>query len=145
MKIKSIILLLSSVLLLSSILPLSGCLGNPMKNVPVIDINITFVEDKGIVDATDYEFKQGEVNYFSRPMKEQAEFPAISARAMIVRGSNSSIGPWEMLPYSGPGTYSLKVGFEEYPVPEDIIHISIYVVDKDGERIGVITDNLVWK
>ena len=108
-------------------------------------LNVTFVEKDGIVEVADYELTQESVSYLARPVREHAPFPAISARTMIVNGKNSSIGPWEMLPYSGPGSYTMNLGFEANPVANDSIHVSVYVVDKDGERIGAFKDDLVWR
>jgi hypothetical protein len=135
-------------LLISGII-LSGCI-NPLREVPVVKANVILVENnsQGTVDAESYTFTQGNVSYFNRPKKTQADsFPAIAGRIMIAKGNKSVIGPWEMLNYSGNGNYSFIMGFREneYPVAGDTIHVSIMVVDKDGSRIGYIVDNIKWK
>lgn len=134
------------ILLISAGLLLSGCLDNPIKKVPVISVNITLSENSGFVDIVDSNFSQGTVIYLNRPKREQASFPAIASRTMISKGNNSIIGQWEMIPYDGPGTYLLNIGFIEtkYPVSNDIVHISIYIVDTKGERIGFMTKDIVW-
>jgi hypothetical protein len=91
---------------------------------------------------------QGTIAYISRPGHTQAEsFPAIAARMTIMKGKNSSIGPWEALPYKGSGIYSFNLGFNEnqYPARNDLVHISIMVVDEKGERIGYVTEDIIWK
>ncbi len=135
-------------LLVFSGLVISGCIENPAKQVPVVKVNITFVEKQGIVEAAKYTLTQGTVPYFNRPQSTQAEsFPAIGARTTIAKGINSTIGPWEMVQYMGNGTYSFNIGFDEknYPAANDTVHISIIVVDKDGNRIGYVVDNIIWK
>ena len=127
---------------------ISGCVENPTKEVPVVKVNITFEEKNGIVEAESYKLPPGTVSYLSRPRTTQADkFPAIGARTTILKGENSTIGPWEMVPYKGNGTYSFNIGFEEnhYPVPNDTIHVSIMVVDKNGGRIGYVIENIKWK
>lgn len=113
----------------------------------MVKVNITFVEMQDIVVAENYTLTQGSVRYINRPRSTQSAFPAIAARTMISKGENSSIGPWVVLPYNGAGIYSFNIGFKEgdYPMPNDIIHISIYVLDKEGERIGAVVDNIVWR
>jgi hypothetical protein len=140
MKIFFIIFLLLGIII-------SGCLSNPTKQVQVIHANITLVEKQGLVEVEDYRLIQGTVNYLNRPKSTQPEaFPAISARAVILKGENSTIGPWENLPYKGNGTYSFDIGFEEvYPAAGDKINIYIYVWDKDGGRIGYLTQDIVWQ
>jgi len=127
---------------------ISGCIGNPTKQVPVVHVNITFVEKQGFAEVENYKITQDTVNYLGRPKTTQAEsFPAITARTMIVKGNNSTIGPWETLSYKGNGTYSFNIGFKDdsYPVPDDKIHISIMVVDKKGERIGYFIQDIIWE
>ncbi len=122
----------------------SGCI----ENVPVIKANIAFVEKEGIVEAENYTLTPGNVSYFNRPRNVQAgSFPAIAARATFLEGNDSMIGPWEALSYNGSGTYSFNIGFDEkrYPKVNDKIHISIMVVDKDGERIGYMIKDITWK
>lgn len=121
---------------------------NPIQEVPVMKVNVTFVEREGIVDAENYTFTQGTVSYINRPKKIQADsFPAICARTVTLKGKERIIGPWEMLSYNGSGNYLFNIGFykEHYPEPNDIIHISVIVVDKNGERIGYIIENIKWK
>ncbi len=138
--------LLILLILISGIL-ISGCVQNPTKEVPVIKVNITFVEKEGVVQATEYSLTQGTVSYLDRPKKDEGPFPAIAARTMISKGKNSTIGSWEMLSYTGPGTYSFNIGFDEktYPESNDTVHVSIYVVNTKGERIGVQINNIIWK
>jgi len=136
------------VLFFLSVIIVSGCVGNPTKQVPVVHVNITFVEKQGFAEVENYKITQETVNYLGRPKTTQAEsFPAITARTMIVKDKNSVIGPWETLSYKGNGTYSFNIGFKEdnYPVPEDKIHISIMVVDKKGERIGYFIEDMIWE
>lgn len=127
---------------------ISGCIGNPTKEVPVVHVNITLVEKNGNVEVENYKLTQGMVNYLSRPKATQAEsFPAITARTMIVKGMNSTIGPWETLPYKGNGTYSFNIGFKEdnYPVLDDKVHISIMiVVDTKGKQISYFAQDMIW-
>jgi len=141
MKLAAIIFFLFGILI-------SGCIANLAKQVPVVNVNITFVEEHGIVETKDYKLIQRTVNYLSRPRTTQAEsFPAITARTMIVKGINSTIGPWETLPYKGNGTYSFNLGFKEdnHPGINDTVHVSIMVVDTKGERIGYFVQNMIWK
>ncbi len=136
-----------TVLLLLFWVIISGCIANPAKDVPVVQVNITFVEKQGIVEAENCTITEGTVKYIARPRRTVAEsFPAIAARTTLMKGKNSSIGPWEALPYKGSGTYSFNLGFHEnhYPVSNDTVHISIMVVDEKGERIGYVTKNIVW-
>jgi hypothetical protein len=126
---------------------ISGCI-NPAGQVPIVNVNITFIEKESIAEAENYTLTQETVSFLSRPRSTQAEsFPAIAARTTIMKGKNSSIGPWETLPYKGSGAYSFNLGFYEnhYPAPNDLVHISIMVVDKKGERIGYVTENIVWQ
>ncbi len=135
------------VLLLLGII-ISGCIGNPVKQVPVIHVNITLVEKDGNVDVVNYKLNQEMVNYLARPKTTQPEsFPAITARTMIAKGKNSTIGPWEALPYKGNGDYSFNIGFKEdnYPVLNDKVNIFIYVWDKKGEVIGHFENDMVWE
>lgn len=125
---------------------ISGCVGT--KDVPVIKVNVTLVERNGIVEEDNITFTQENVSYNNRPQKTQADsFPAIGARTTILKGKDSIIGPWEMLPYKGSGNYSFNIGFREnhYPIRDESIHISIMIVDKDGERIGYIIKDIAWK
>lgn len=137
------------ILLLLSGTIISGCIGNPTKEVPVVHVNITLFEKDGIVEVGNYKLTQDSDNYLSRPRATQAaSFPAITARTMIVKGNNSSIGPWETLPYTGNGTYSFNIGFKEdnYPVLDDKVHISIMVVvDTKGKQISYFAQDMIWK
>lgn len=127
---------------------ISGCIGNPAKQVPVVHVNITFMEKQGFAEVENHKITRDTVNYLARPRTTQAQsFPAITARTMIVKDKNSIIGPWETLPYKGNGTYSFNIGFRDdnYPLPDDKVHISIMVVDKKGERIGYFIEDMIWK
>ncbi len=127
---------------------ISGCIGNSTKQVPVVHVNMTLVEKDGYVEVENYKLTQELVNYLSRPRTTQAEsFPAITARTMIVKGKNSSIGPWETLSYKGNGAYSFNIGFKEdtYPVLNDTVHISIMIVDQKGGQIGYFVQDMIWK
>ncbi|HEX7627490.1 MAG TPA: hypothetical protein VF354_01030 [Candidatus Methanoperedens sp.] len=133
--------------LLSGII-ISGCIGNPTKQVPVVHVNITYVEKQGFSEVENHKLTQGTVSYLARPKTIQPEsFPAITARTMIVKGKNSTIGPWEALPYNGNGTYSFNIGFREdnYPIPNDKVNIYIYVWGKKGEIIGHFEGDMVWE
>lgn len=140
------IIIISLILIYPGIL-ISGCIDYPIREVPVIKVNITYLENQGVIEAPEYDFYPGTVNFLNRPRGNKAPFPAIAARTMISKGKNSTIGEWEMLPYTGPGIYSFDIGFLEnkYPVPDDILHISVYVLNENGDRIGVITKDIVWK
>jgi hypothetical protein len=140
MKIFFIIFLLLGIII-------SGCVSNPTKQVPVIHANIILAEIQGLAEVENYKFIQGTVNYLNRPKSTQPEaFPAISARAVILKGENSTIEPWENLPYKGNGTYSFDIGFEEkYPAPGDKINIYIYVWDKNEGRIGYLVQDIIWQ
>ncbi len=136
------------VLFFISVMIFSGCIGNPTKQVPVVHVNITFVEKEGFSQVQNYKITQETVNYLGRPKKTQAEsFPAITARTMIMKEKNSSIGPWETLSYNGNGIYSFNIGFKDdnYPAAGDKVHISIMVVDKKGDRIGYFVQDMVWE
>lgn len=152
-KIKQVILILMSGILITTFL--SGCI-NPVKEVPIIKVNITYTERQGIAEVDTYSFIQDNVSYINRPKRTQAEsFPAIIGRTTIIKKvmkdndkvNETVIGPWEAIPYKGNGRYSLDVGFYDgnYPEPGDMVHISIMVVDKNGERIGYVIENIVWK
>lgn len=126
---------------------ISGCIDNPLKEVPVIEVNITFIEKDGIVVVENYSLDKGAVSYLNRPKKEWGTFPTIASRTVVSKGENRTIGPWENLPYTGPGTYSFNIGFDEtsYPVKNDSVHISIYVIDKNGDRIGAEIRDIIWE
>ncbi len=135
------------VLLILSGIIISGCIANPLRQVPVVKVNITFAEDKqGIAQVVNYTLTQGTVNYLSRPRQTVADsFPAIGSRMIIPK--YSSIGPWEMVPYKGSGTYSYNIGFDEkhYPVTNDTVHVSIIVVNANAGRIGNLEEIIKWK
>jgi hypothetical protein len=144
-KVKAVTFLFVLSILLSMFI--SGCV-NPLQEVPVIKIDISFVEKQGIVEAVNYRFTQENVSYFNRPLRVQADsFPAISARVSITKDNATTIGPWEIIPYKGSGNYSLNIGFRDNyrPVRGDPMHISIMVVDKTGQRIGYVIKNIVWQ
>ena len=118
---------------------------NPIREVPVIKVNIKFTERNGIAEADQYSFTQGTIGYLNRPRDTTARsFPAIAGRVTSLKGK---IGPWEAVPFNGTGNYSFNIGFSEnnLPVHNDIISISAMVVDKDGQRIGYVRDNIMWK
>ena len=134
------------ILFLLSIVMISGCLNR--QEIPVIKVNIFLVERESIVEADNLILTQENVSYYDRPQKTQADsFPAIGARITINKGKSSIIGPWEMVSYKGGGNYSFNIGFGEnyYPTIGESLHISIIIVDKDGERIGYIVKDIIWK
>ncbi len=140
-KIVILTIFLSALLLVAA----SGCLDT--WTAPVIKVNIILVEKENFVEVENYTLTPGNVNYFNRPRSNNAKsFPAIAARATFLEGNNSVIGPWETLSYNGSGTYSFNIGFDKkrYPKADDMIHVSIMVVDKDGERIGYLVKDIVW-
>lgn len=152
-KIKKVIILLISSILITTFL--SGCL-NPIKEVPVLKIDITYSEKQGIVGADKFSFVQDNVSYINRPKKTQAEsFPAVIGRITIIKSitkdnqkvNETMIGPWETLSYKGNGSYTFYLGFPEgiYPAPGDALHISVIVVDKTGQRIGYVIQDTKWK
>jgi hypothetical protein len=128
----------------------SGCIDNPLKQVPVVKVNVTFVEKEGQFYPEHITIIQGTVDYAARPMKTNVQsFPAISARVLVVKNNNATmqaLGQWENLPFTGNGTYNFNIGFNEknYPNPGDLLGISIIVSDKNGRRIGYVTENQVW-
>lgn len=129
----------------------SGCI-NPAEQVPIVNVNITFIEKEGIAEAENYTLTQGTVSFLSRPRRIQSEsLPSISARTMIVEGKNITVGPWENVPYKGAGIYSFNIGFDEkhYPVSNDTVRVSIMLWDINrntgkGERIGSVVGNIIW-
>ncbi len=124
---------------------MSGCINT---NVPVIKVDITFVEKEGIVEAKNYTLTPANVSYIARPKKNYAEsFPAIAGRATIFNGKDTIIGPWETLPYKGSDIYKFNIGFDEgrYPKTNNKVHVTIMVVDKNGDRIGYVVDDIKWK
>jgi len=131
----------------------SGCVQNPIKQVPVVKVNITFVEKGGFFVPENYTtYTQGTVDYAGRPKNTRAKsFPAISGRTMVVRnntnGSTETLGQWETLPFKGNGTYNFNIGFNEkyYPDPNDLVHISIIVSDEKARRIGYAVENKIWE
>ncbi|NJD51804.1 MAG: hypothetical protein FIB07_02950 [Candidatus Methanoperedens sp.] len=129
----------------------SGCIENPLKQVPVLKVNISFVEKGDYVVPENLTFTQGMVDYAARPRNTIAQaFPAISGRTLVVRNgtkaSMNATGPWEVLPYKGNGTYTFNIGFDEeyYPQVNDSVHISIIVVDEKGRRIGYVVEDMIW-
>ncbi len=129
----------------------SGCIDNPIKQVPVVKVNITFVETNGKVFAENYTLTQGMVDYAGRPRNTRAEsFPAIAARTMVVRNNTNAStegnGPWEAVLFKGNGTYKFNIGYNEnyYPNPGDLVHVSIMVVNATGKRVGYVVDNMIW-
>lgn len=139
--IKKVIILL---IIATSIL-ISGCIN---VDVPIIKVNITFVEREGIVEADHYTLTPENISYIARPKKNYAEsFPAIAGRTTMFHGKDTVIGPWETLPYKGSGVYTFNLGFDErgYPKANDMVHVTIMVVDKNGDRIGYVIENIKWK
>lgn len=137
---KFIILLIVAVSIL-----ISGCIN---VDVPVIKVDITFVEKEGIVEAGQYTMIPENISYLARPKKNYADsFPAIAGRTTIFDGKDTVIGPWETLSYNGSGAYKFNIGFDErhYPKINDIVHVTIMVVDKNGDRIGYVIENIKWK
>jgi len=138
---------IAAVLLILFGLVISGCITNPTEDVPVGKVNITFVEEGGRVVAANYTLTQGTVAYINRPRHTRAEsLPTIGAMTMIVRGKNSTIGPWEAVPFKGNGTYSFNVGFPDnmYPVPNDTVRV-IIIVAKGREPLFDGAYNIKWK
>jgi hypothetical protein len=140
------------VLLLLPGIIVSGCIENPLKQVPVVKVNVTFVEKEGTFYAQNYTLTQGTVDYAARPMKTNVEkFPAISARIIVYRnnteGTIEGLGQWENLPFKGNGTYNFNIGINEkyYPDPGDYLGISIIVSDEKGKRVGYVGENRVWE
>jgi hypothetical protein len=139
--------ILFAIFLVTGIL-ISGCITNPLKQVSVVKVNVTFVEKEGIVEAENITFTQGNVDYAGRPQMTKAkEFPAIAGRVMIAKGNESIIMPWENVPYKGNGTYNFNLGFLEEAQPKfnDTIHISIVVLDSKGNKIGYVIDYTIWE
>lgn len=139
--IKKFIILLTFVI---SIM-ISGCIN---ADVPIIKVNMTFVEKEGIVEADHYTLTPENISYIARPKKNYADsFPAIAGRTTIFDSKDTIIGPWETLPYKGSGTYTFNIGFDErrYPKINDMVHVTIMVVDKNGDRIGYVVEDIKWR
>ncbi len=128
----------------------SGCINNPLKQVPVVKVNITLTEKGGHVEAVNQSYTPAYVDYGARPRNPVIEsFPAIISRVVLVPQNdtkNSTIGQWETLGYNGNGTYSFKVGFPEgyYPQYNDTVFVTIMINDAKGERIGFVAQNILW-
>lgn len=140
MKIKILVLLFLLIFIL-----VSGCINT---EVPVIKVEITLTEREGIVEADNYTLTPENVSYIARPKRNYAEsFPAIAGRATVFHGKDTIIGPWETLPYKGNGVYTFNIGLDErgYPKVNDMVHVSIMVVDKNGDRIGYVVDDIKWR
>jgi hypothetical protein len=140
------------VLLLLLGIIVSGCIENPLKQVPVVKVNITFMEKQGEFYAQNYTLTQGTVDYAARPMKTNVEsFPAISARIIVLRNNTNAtmegLSQWENLPFKGNGTYNFNIGFNEkyYPDTGDFVGIFIIVSDEKGRRVGYVGENRVWE
>ncbi len=117
------------------------------KDVPVIKVDALFIAKDNIVEIENITLVPGNVSYIDRPKKTQADsFPAIAARVTSLRGNESVIGPWETVSYNGTGKYSFNIGFDEkyHPKIKDMLHVSIMVVDKTGQRIGYFVKDIVW-
>lgn len=133
-------------LLLVAPMIISGCVN--VKQVPVIKVNITFAENESVAEVQNYTLTPGYINFFNRPKNVQAKsFPAIAGRATFLEGNHTVIGPWETLPYNGNGTYTFDIGFSEsrYPNVNEMVHISIMVADKNGDRIGYFIKDIKWQ
>lgn len=143
MKSKIIILFLIGILV-------SGCINNPLKQVPVIKVNITLAEKGGHVEVVNQSFTPAFVDYGARPRNSVVKsFPAIISRAVLVPKideKNGTIGQWETVGYNGNGTYSFKLGFQDgyYPQYNDTVFVSIMVTGAKGERIGFVAQNIKW-
>ena len=143
MKSKIVILFLIGILV-------SGCITNPLKQVPVMKVSITLEEKGGHVEFINQSYTPAYVDNAARPMNTVVNsFPAIISRTVLVPQNdtkNSTIGQWETLGYNGNGTYSFKVGFPEghYPQYNDTVFVSIMINDARGERIGFVAQNILW-
>lgn len=138
---------LLAILLVSGIL-ISGCVTNPLKQVAVVKVNITFIEKQDFAEVQNVTFTQGTVDYAGRPKRSKAaEFPAIAGRVMIYQNNESIIMPWETVQYTGNGTYRLNLGFSDKIQPRfnDPIHISIVVLNSTGKQIGSHVTNTKWE
>lgn len=132
-----------------SMVTISGCI-NPMKQVPVIKVNIIFADNQntGITDAKNYTLTPGTVPYIYRPVKTQADsFPAIASRVVVTENNKTVIGPWEMTNYTGSGTYTYNIGFPENynPTNSSPVHVTIMVANQTGKLIGYVTEIIKWK
>ncbi len=129
---------------------ISGCIENPLKQVPVVKVNLTLVEKGGLVVAENSTFTQGTVDYAGRPKNPISTFPAITGRTLVARNNTNatteSSSNWESIPYKGNGTYLMDIGFNEkyYPDPGDSVHVSVMIVDEKGNRIGYVVNNMKW-
>jgi hypothetical protein len=116
-------------------------------------VKINYYENQGnFIADENFTAEQGAVNYLQRPRMTQAKFPAIGGRTSITNGKNLTIGPWEMTPFNGTGTYTFNIGFDEqhYPTTNDTVHVSIYLTDINkstgrGETVGLVNRDIVWK
>lgn len=126
---------------------LINIMSNTNKDIPVIKVDAVFIEKDNIVEIENITLVPGNVSYIDRPRKTQADsFPAIAARVTSLKGNDSVIGPWETVGYNGTGKYSFNIGFDEkyHPKVSDMLHVSIMVVDKTGQRIGYFIKDIVW-
>jgi|GEM_PF-2102604 len=130
---------------------ISGCIENPLKQVPVVKVNITLVERDNLVVGENATFTQSTVDYAARPNNPVTTFPVISGRTLVTRNNTKTstlgTGQWESLPYRGNGTYSFNIGMAEdyYPEPGDNVHVTIMVANKTGARIGYTIHNMIWE
>lgn len=134
------------VLLLILGIVISGCISNPLRQVPVVNVNVTFTEKQGYPVAETINLTQKTVDYAARPQTRQTFFPAIVGRTMVSKGKNSTVGEWEMKEYNGPGVYSFDIGFVEghEPAFNDTVLVSIYIMDKKGETIFFGNQYILW-
>jgi hypothetical protein len=128
----------------------SGCINNPLEQVPVMKVNLTLVEKGGHVEAVNQSYTPTYVDYAARPQNPVVKsFPAIISQGVLVPQNdkkNSTIGQRETLGYNGNGTYSFKVGFREghYPKFNDTVFITIMINGANAERIGFVAQNILW-
>lgn len=143
MKSKIVILFLIGILV-------SGCITNPLKQVPVMKVDITLAEKGGRVEFVNHSYTPAFVDYAARPQNTVVKsFPGMISRAVLVPQNdekNSTIGQWETLGYEGNGTYSFKVGFVDghYPQYNDTVFITIAIHAANGDRIGFAAQNIMW-
>lgn len=133
-------------LLLVASVTISGCV--KVSQVPIIKVNVTFAENESVAEVQNYTLTPGNIEFFNRPKSIQAKsFPAIAGRVTFLEGNHTVIGPWETLPYNGNGTYTFNIGFSEsrHPNVNEMVHISIMVVDKNGDRIGYFIKDIKWQ
>lgn len=154
---RRMVLLLVVVLVLFA----SGCLKNPVEQVPVVKVDLVLKhnpnassEKKVVVEGFNYLVTTE--NFISRPWDQMstAYFPGVQARVQLFRNVSVDgkvrkkvvFGPWASVPYKGEGEYSLVLGFKEgeYPQEGDQMHISVLIVDKEGKKLGYFINDTTW-